>query len=119
MRKRLLAVMLLMGMSVSLSADEIVGEWIYDKKTSVAQEKNEDLKMILKSAKTKNILFDKNGNYGDHKELVGTWEKTGSTSYEVTAPNEPLVKASITKGHLIMVVDMADWGIWTMYYTKK
>ena len=119
LKKILLAVMLLMGMSVSVSADEIVGTWVYDKKTSVAQEKNEDLKMILGSAKTKNILFDKNGNYGDKKELIGKWKKTGPATYEVTAPNDPLVKASIKKGHLIMVADMGDWGIWTMYYTKK
>ncbi len=119
MKKILLAVMLLMGMSVIVSADEIVGEWIYDKKTSVSHEKNEDLKMILQTAKTKNILFDKNGNYGSHAALVGKWKKTDSASYEVTVPNDPLVKASIKKGHLIMVADMGDWGIWTMYYTKK
>ena len=118
-KKILLAVILLMGMSVSLSADEIVGTWVYDKKTSVAHEKNKDLKMILGSAKTKNIVFDKNGNYGDRTKLVGKWKKTGLTNYEVTVPNDPLVKASIKKGHLIMVADMGDWGIWTMYYTKK
>lgn len=119
LKKILLAVMLLMGMSVIVSADEIVGEWIYDKKTSVSHEKNEDLKMILRTAKTKNILFDKNGNYGSGTKLVGKWKKTDSTNYEVTVPNDPLVKASINKGHLIMVADMGDWGIWTMYYTRK
>lgn len=111
--------MLLIGMGVNLSADEIIGEWIYDKKTSVSHEKNEDLKMILQSAKTKNIFFDKNGNYGNNTKLVGKWKKTDSSNYEVTVPNDPIVKASIKKGYLIMVVGMDGWGIWTMYYKKK
>ncbi len=119
MKKIVLVLMLLMGMSIGLSADEIVGTWVYDKKTSVAHEKSEDLKMILQTAKTKEIIFDKNGNYGSSPALVGKWKKTGSASYEVTVPNDPIVKGRIEKGYLIMVADMGDWGIWTMYYTKK
>ncbi len=56
MKRILLAVMLLMGMSVSLSADAIVGTWVYDKETSLVNAKSKD-------AKAKNLIFDSKGHF--------------------------------------------------------
>jgi len=119
LKKTVLAVMLLMGMSVSLSADEIVGTWVYDKKASLVNAKSEDEKCFLKDAKAEDLIFDSKGHFGHEKMHKGKWKKTIPLSYELTAPNKPAVKVKIEKKSLLFIMDLGDFGIITAYYKKK
>jgi len=119
LKKILLAVMLLMGMSVSLSADEIVGTWILDRKVSLSKAKSADEKWFLKDAKAKEAIFDNEGNYRKNKTGMGKWKKTGVSNYELTVPNEPVMKIKREKEHLIFIMDLGSFGIIHAYYKKK
>ncbi len=111
--------MLLIGMSVSLSADAIVGTWVYDKEASLINAKSEDEKWFLKDAKAKNAIFDNEGNYRKNKIGMGKWKKIGVSKYELSVPNEPVMKIKREKEHLIFIMDLGSFGIIHAYYKKK
>ena len=111
--------MLLMGMSVSLSADEIVGTWVYDKEASLVNAKSEDEKWFLKDAKAEDLKFDSKGHFSHGKMYKGKWKKTVPLSYELTIPNKPVVKVKIEKKSLLFIMDLGDFGVITAYYKKK
>jgi hypothetical protein len=50
--------MLFIGLTISVSADEIVGTWILDREVSLEKAKIEDEKWFLKDAKAKDVIFD-------------------------------------------------------------
>ena len=119
LKKILLTVILLMGINVSLSAEEIVGYWMYDEKVSVENAKSEDEEWFLKDVKAKDAIFDNEGNYRKNKTGMGKWEKTGVSNYELTVPNEPVMKIKRDEDHLIIVMDIGLFGIINAYYKKK
>jgi len=119
MKRILLAVMLLIGMCVSLGADEIVGTWILDRKVSLEKAKSEDEKWFLKDAKAKDVIFDNEGNYRKDKIGMGNWKKIGVSKYELSVSNEPVMKIKREKEHLIFIMDLGSFGIIHAYYKKK
>ena len=118
-RKILLTVMLLIGLTISVSADEIVGTWIYDQKISVKNAKTEDEKWFLQDAKAKEAIFDNEGNYRKDKIGMGKWKKIGASKYELSVPTEPVMQIRREKEHLIFIMDLGSFGIIHAYYKKK
>ncbi len=119
MKKVLLTVMLLMGMNISLNADEIVGTWVYDKEASLVNAKSEDEKWFLKDAKAENLIFDSKGHFNQGTMYKGKWKQTVPLSYELRAPNKPVVKVKIEKKSLLFIMDLGDFGVIAAYYKKK
>ncbi len=111
--------MLLIGMGVGLSADEIVGTWVLDREVSLNKVKSEDEKWFLKDAKAKDAIFDNEGNYRKNKIGMGKWKKTSVSNYELIVPNEPVMKIKREKEHLIFIMDLGSFGIIHAYYKKK
>jgi len=67
--------MLFIGLTISVSADEIVGTWILDREVSLEKAKIEDEKWFLKDAKAKDVIFDSEDNYRKNKIGMGKWKK--------------------------------------------
>ena len=111
--------MLLIGMSVSLSADEIVGTWVYDQDASLVNAKNEDEKWFLQGLKAKDLVFDSKGHVSNGADNKGKWKKTAQLNYEVIIPKKPVVKVKIEKKSLLFIMDLGDFGVITAYYKKS